>query len=283
MQLKLFLLAGCMLVFGSINTIAVKFQDLAIVGLRPDGTPLTYFHPALQCACMFLGEMLCLIPYLLSEWRHRRNAAAAGMASANNSVHGGGSYSKLLLTASDRRRVALAKKSRSWHVRRLCIFALPACCDAIASTLLNVGLYYTFTSVYQMLRGTLVLFAGFFTVTILRRRLYIHHYMGTISKCSTHTGWLPPTQTQGSENVDAASAPLFGDMMVVAAQAFAALQFILEEKFVSEYKVPTLLAVGLEGSWGMGLALLALPLSSYLTGPDGGPLDDAVEYGKACC
>lgn len=42
--------------------------------------------------------------------------------------------------------------------------------------------------------------------------------------------WLPPTQTQGSENVDAASAPLFGDMMVVAAQAFAALQFILEEK-----------------------------------------------------
>lgn len=31
-----------------------------------------------------------------------------------------------------------------------------------------------------MLRGTLVLFAGFFTVLILRRTLYIHHWLGMV-------------------------------------------------------------------------------------------------------
>jgi hypothetical protein len=31
-----------------------------------------------------------------------------------------------------------------------------------------------------MLRGTLVLFAGFFTLVIIRRRLYIHHWIGMV-------------------------------------------------------------------------------------------------------
>ena len=31
-----------------------------------------------------------------------------------------------------------------------------------------------------MLRGTLVLFAGMFTLLILRRRLFIHHWLGML-------------------------------------------------------------------------------------------------------
>ena len=31
-----------------------------------------------------------------------------------------------------------------------------------------------------MLRGTLVLFAGMFTMLLLRRRLFIHHWMGMV-------------------------------------------------------------------------------------------------------
>lgn len=136
-----------------------------------------------------------------------------------------------------------------------------------------------------MLRGTLVLFAGFFTVLVLRRRLYIHHWLGmalitggaalvgAASVLSKGTGapatppspppYFPPpgngsvTAAGGSSGVydayggaaagggglmagvrrllvaavaggepevDAASAPLFGDLCVVAAQAFTALQ-----------------------------------------------------------
>jgi hypothetical protein len=38
---------------------------------------------------------------------------------------------------------------------------------------------------------------------------------------------------------DVAAAPLFGDLLVVGAQMFTALQFILEEKFLVKYKVKT--------------------------------------------
>ena len=40
-----------------------------------------------------------------------------------------------------------------------------------------------YASTYQMLRGTLVLFAGCFTIVILRRRLYIHHWLGMSCPC----------------------------------------------------------------------------------------------------
>lgn len=45
-------------------------------------------------------------------------------------------------------------------ILRLAVFGLPAACDACATTMLNVGLILTSASVFQMLRGTVVLFAG---------------------------------------------------------------------------------------------------------------------------
>src|ERR1044071_249857 len=41
---------------------------------------------------------------------------------------------------------------------------------------MNVGLIYTTASVYQMLRGAVVLFTGSFSVLFLRHRLYAYHW-----------------------------------------------------------------------------------------------------------
>lgn len=46
-------------------------QDLAVVGKAADGTPLTFKHPAVQSACMFLGELLCLVPHFMHMWARR--------------------------------------------------------------------------------------------------------------------------------------------------------------------------------------------------------------------
>lgn len=40
-------------------------------------------------------------------------------------------------------------------------------------------------------------------------------------------------------------------------------------------QVPALLAVGLEGCWGLVLCAVLLPLTTLIRGPDGVPLDDA--------
>lgn len=106
---------------------------------------------------MFFGELLCLIPYLYLRSRKRAARKARGIVSTS--------------TAEE-------KSARYWG--RFFAFAIPATCDAIATTLLNVGLYYTFASTYQMLRGTLVLFAGLFTIAILQRQLFIHHWLGMV-------------------------------------------------------------------------------------------------------
>ncbi len=37
-----------------------------------------------------------------------------------------------------------------------------------------------YASTFQMLRGTMVVFAGFLTIVLLRRRLHLHHWMGII-------------------------------------------------------------------------------------------------------
>ncbi|KAF8058115.1 SLC35F6 [Scenedesmus sp. PABB004] len=320
MRAAVVVLSLCMLITGTINTIATKYQDITVVGTLPDGTPLTFKHPAVQSACMFFGEALCLIPYFILRWRRRK------------------------AKRRDPAYVPMAREEkRSRRLARVLAFAVPTLCDATGTTLMNVGLIYTYASTYQMLRGTLVLFAGLFTVTLLRRRLYIHNWLGMVlitagaalvgASSALYAGPAPaPADGAGGGGAlagalhysaglsrvgsrgllagaggagagagaagllgllrgggtggggagagggaDVAGAPLFGDALVVGAQMFTALQFILEEKFLVKYKVPALLAVGLEGCWGLVLCAVVLPLASSITGADGRPLDDARE------
>lgn len=74
---------------------------------------------------------------------------------------------------------------------------------------------------------------------------------------------------------DAARNPFLGDVLVVVAQLAAATQFIVEEKYLAKYRVPALLAVGLEGFWGLLICAVALPALSLIKGPAGLPLDSA--------
>lgn len=166
-----------------------------------------------------------------------------------------------------------------------------------------------------MLRGTLVLFAGMFTITILRRQLYIHNWLGMVlitagaalvgassvlyqgpnghddtnlmpaaaglgatshnataavrshlhysasysrvasrgmldiqdltspetAVASRHAGlfgWALGSSSSllGDGSAAVAAAPLFGDILVVVAQMFTALQFIMEEKYLVQFK-----------------------------------------------
>lgn len=70
-------------------------------------------------------------------------------------------------------------------------------------------------------------------------------------------------------NPDKARDPVLGDILVVVAQIAAALQFIIEEKYLAKYRVPALLGVGLEGMWGLLLSAIALPVLSVVKGSDG--------------
>jgi hypothetical protein len=119
-RLRIGVLAACMLLTGTINTIATKRQDIVVVGRGPDGQPILFRHPAVQSFCMFLGECLCLIPYFFMRWQRMRRKRA------------------------DPLYVPMAqqeKLTRRW--RRIMAFAVPTLCDATGSSLMNIGLFYT--------------------------------------------------------------------------------------------------------------------------------------------
>lgn len=262
MRLPLALLASCMLLTGTINTIATKIQDSVIVGADAAGRPRAFFHPGFQTACMFAGEALCLVPFALQRWARRHSA----------------------------RRAALSTEERTAARRRLrkaaLAFAVPTLCDICGTTLLNTGLFFTTASAYQMLRGTLVIFAGLLTILLLKRRLHLHHWLGMVlivagaalvgasSLMYGNAGAQEAPPGAALRSLMAASNPLLGDSLVVLAQLAAGLQFVCEEKFLVQYRAPVLLAVGAEGAWGLALSVVALPLLSVLRGPGGAPLDD---------
>lgn len=60
------------------------------------------------------------------------------------------------------------------------LLAIPASCDVCGSTLTFVGLIMCPPSVYQMMRGSIVVITALFTIVFLKRRLYRHHLAGVL-------------------------------------------------------------------------------------------------------
>ncbi len=94
-------------------------QDITVVGHDRKGQELTFKHPAVQSAFMFLGEFLCLIPFFLYTWTSRSPIKASLPARG------------------------FPAETTAHKLKTLVIFGLPALCDAGATTMLNIGLFYT--------------------------------------------------------------------------------------------------------------------------------------------
>ncbi|KAL9644106.1 hypothetical protein ABK040_005572 [Willaertia magna] len=60
-------LTVAMLATGTINTISTKLQDVSNAKGLGDGPPTAFQHAFFQSYCMFVGELICLIPYNLQK------------------------------------------------------------------------------------------------------------------------------------------------------------------------------------------------------------------------
>jgi len=161
------------------------------------------------------------------------------------------------------------------------IFALPACCDLAATSIMYIGFTLTYASVVQMMRGAVVIFTGIFSVVFLKRKLYRYNWVGMflvlVGLAIVGTG----SVIQGGTDTFAPN-PLLGDLLVVGAQIIVAAQMVIEEKFLSKYEVPPMLVVGWEGIFGFTfVSLLLIPFywipSMPGGGNTGGSFDNAVD------
>lgn len=211
---------------------------------------------------MFVGEVGCFLPVLYTYLKNKRSPAP-------------------MLADDEAEEVDHVKgvELKGWKVF---LFFLPAACDVAGTTLMNVGLLYTPVSIYQMTRGALVLWVGIFSVIFLRRRLFPYQWLSLITvmigvsivglsgslikKSVTEDSSIPDAfrralfpSTSTADPSDAARV-LIGVLFILFAQLFTAAQFVIEEKVMAKYSVTPLVAVGLEGTFGLISVLALMPL-----------------------
>jgi len=138
------------------------------------------------------------------------------------------------------------------------IFLLPACCDMAGTSLMYIGLTLTDASVFQMLRGSVVIFTGILSVVFLKRKLYAFQWASMLLVL-IGTAIVGYASVAGDHSKSAvAKNPVLGDILIIVAQVVTAVQMVVEEKFVGGYNVSALQAVGYEGCWGTMILSTAL-------------------------
>ncbi|KAJ2214315.1 hypothetical protein EV179_003095 [Coemansia sp. RSA 487] len=291
------MLAAGMLLTGTLNTLLTKLQDKQCVGncTDPDASKREYFEqPVWQTLNMFYGEMLCLACfYLFSMLRCRCNDSHGPdnrdgyMPISEPSDEDESPNARiaedvpttdaLSVTASADAENAPAdalvqlKPISGWATLWMWV---PAVCDLLGTTLMNVGLFFTTASVYQMLRGAVVIFSGLFSVLFLGHRLEFFQVVSlvlvvlgvTIVGLSNVIS--PPVQVYSHagpgddpQSIDTEVwKAVLGVSLVLGAQIFTATQFVVEEKIIRRYHLTPLRAVGLEGSFGAITVMAAIPV-----------------------
>ena len=138
-----------MLIAGTCNTILMKLQNKT-GGVN--GVPFN--HPYVQCTIMFIGETLCLIAYGVKIQYYKTQTGKIPMSPGTQ---------------------AAGVVGLRTDINPL-LLAIPACFDIVASTLMNIALTMVAASVYQMLRGTIIIITAGMSILFLKRILYRHHW-----------------------------------------------------------------------------------------------------------
>ncbi|XP_078001326.1 solute carrier family 35 member F6-like [Glandiceps talaboti] len=259
------LLAIGMLVTGSINTISKKAQnDCNVTGIgipNKNGTLVykehPFDHPWFQTVIMFIGETICLIGLAIHRRRERKTYRKQVMINIQETVD----YSEpISITAPYQPRVF------QW------IFAIPTICDLFGTTLAGIGLVYVSASVWQMLRGSIIIFAGILSKIFLKRQLRIVHWSGIIV---TMLGLVLVGLSDVFEekNHKDASKQALGIALILGGQLVSASQMIIEETFLKSRGFHPLQVVGMEGTFGVFfMSLIILPALYFIpddTAPSG--------------
>ncbi|KAG2195350.1 hypothetical protein INT46_000900 [Mucor plumbeus] len=261
-----------MLVSGVCNTILNKFQDMQCVDNcdDPDPKKRAYFEqPIWQTLNMFVGEFAVWIVYLYQKHQHNQNKTVVAPPSAINQLD-----AAAIVDDVDQRITKIEENLPELKGWKALLFWIPTLCDLTATTVMNVGLILTSASVYQMLRGAVVIFTGLFSYLFLNRRLRVYEWtslvmvvvgVGIVGLSSVLFPQKKPDETViNGDEFDYSS--LLGVGLVLGAQLFTASQFVIEEKILVRYKVTPLKAVGLEGSFGLISVLAAMPILHFLLG-----------------
>lgn len=160
--------------------------------------------------------------------------------------------------------------------------AIPSVFDLGATALCMMGLQYIDVSIYQLLRGSGIIFVALMKQHVLGDSLYTFQWVGVFWNVISvilvgGTAILNESSKGDDEDENAPQGQaLLGVLLVMAGAVVQAMQFVFEEKVMTmDIPSPPLLLIGMEGLWGTILCVLFVyPLAYYLPGDDHGSYED---------
>ncbi|EEY58458.1 Drug/Metabolite Transporter (DMT) Superfamily [Phytophthora infestans T30-4] len=149
-------------------------------------------------------------------------------------------------------------------LRTMAAIALPSLLDLLQTVLCNVGLLWISSSVFQMARGSIIIFSAFFSVRLMGKKLYGYHYVSIwiVMLAVALVGYAGVGHHSNSTATDNGNAfnAVLGLFFVIAAQILCALQIVVEEHMMLALNVSPMLLVGFEGLWGLVFYVILVPI-----------------------
>lgn len=190
----------------------------------------------------------------------------------------------LLSSPKQATNVAYTPKSLPWSLYWLLL--APSVFDLAATAFCMMGLQYLDVSIYQMLRGSSIIFVALMKQNILKHRVYGFQWIGVFWNVVAvfFVGWSAmlnnsvQTDDDSAENSSLAldvttSQTLLGVSLVLLGAFVQSCQLVFEEKVMTDLDIPAppLFLIGMEGFWGSFLCLVVVyPLAYFLPGSDYG-------------
>lgn len=231
------------LITGAANSLFTKYQDKQCVRNCDDPAAAQHFNqPAFQTLQMFVGEFLVIAVYWYVYRLNRRLQAESALLLVSNT----------------------AKPLSVWSFPPK--YAVLASCDLIATTLLNVGLVYTPVLVYQMMRGSLVLFVAMFLVIFLRRVITRAEWasLALVAFGVAIVGLSGSHKAPEIEQTGIKTSVVVGIILIIAAELVQAIQFVVEEHILEHLDSVPLKIVYCEGAYGLVFILVAITSLNYV-------------------
>ncbi|CAG9320696.1 unnamed protein product [Blepharisma stoltei] len=221
-----------MLISGTANTLTAKAMDI----VHSEGSK--FEHPYFQTATMFMGEVWCLVIYYIMQWINRKKTKESENI-------------PILWTKDPPQKAGLYKKMGPF------IFIIPAFFDLLGSTFIFIGLVLSAASVYQMIRGFIIVIVAIYSMIFLKRRLFRHETTGVIM---ITLGIAITGLASVLYKASTAQDPVLGIIILIVGEALSGGMYVSEELFLKNVKVDPLHAVGIEGLFGFSLYLIILPI-----------------------
>lgn len=237
-----------MLLFGTLTVVVQKFLfEQSAIG-RYD-TSHKFSKPWFQTNSMFVGMCLALVVYEVQRCIKKSKERE--------------------LRSYDYDSIQIEKPTQT---KMYFLIAIPACCDLMATSLMNIGLLYINASVWQMLRGSMVLFSAIFCTFILKRPSFPFMWFAVllVSIALVIVGISSVSSTGVGKSGVSTGKVILAILLTVGSQIIQASQIVLEDFFLHDLTAPPVLIVGLEGMWGTIITCaIFLPITQLIHSEEG--------------